>query len=229
MAIREKRNTGPEGLGQVKVSAKGVRISLEDGSVYEMPLSAVPAGTVSGTYRVSISRDKTQAYLHPVAGKYMFKFKEMGRKGSPVPTTSIQRGGPRQTKTGGTWVAPDEQVFRAVFEVASDGPYKGMTVSSNLPFSFAAPQTGDACDIYDSRRNLARIEKFLGVAGGVENMGMFEIPYNPDPSAILLWLEKYILKADNTFMADIGDKGFIEIDSFSSIPAELLGKKKGKK
>ena len=123
-------------------------------------------------------------------------------------------------------MAPDEQVFVATFAVESENIYKGLTVSTNLPFSFAASQSGEFCDVYDSKRNIARLETFLRVAGGVENLGMFEIPYQSDPSGILVWLEKYLLKQGKVFTGTIGERGFLDIETLASIPDELLPKRK---
>jgi len=226
MAIRERRNTGPEGLATVKVLKNSVSVSLDDGGVYELPLDSLPKGTKSGRYRVSIARDKTKAYLHPVSGQYIFSLQGFGARVNNIPTAKIQRGGPRRTKTGGTWVSPDEQVFVAVFSVENDNIYKGLTASTNLPFSFSSPQSGEFCDMYDSKRNLARLETFLRVVGGVENMGMFEVPYQSDPSGILVWLEKYLLKQGKVFTGTIGERGFLDIETLASIPDELLPKRK---
>lgn len=228
MAIRERRNEGPSGLGSVKVGKNSVRIDLDEGGVYEIPLAGVPDAK-NGRYRISITRDKQKAYLHPLPGQYIFSFAGLGARVNNIPTVKIQRGGPRQTKAGGTWIAPDEQIFVATFKVESENNYKGQTTSTNLPFAFAAPQSGENCDIYDSKRNIARLELFLRVAGGVENLGMFEIPYYSDPSAILVWLEKFLLKQGKVFTASIGERGFFEIDTMASIPEELLSRKKGSK
>lgn len=228
MAIRERRNEGPSGLGTVKVLKSTIRVDLDDGGVYEIPLAGVPDAK-NGRFRVSISRDKQKAYLHPVPGQYIFSFQGLGARVNNIPTVKIQRGGPRQTKTGGTWVAPDEQVFVGVFKIESENAYKGLTANCNLPFSFASPQSGENCDIYDSKRNIARLELFLRVVGGVENLGMFEVPYYSDPSAILVWLEKFLLKQGKVFTANVGERGFFEIDTVASIPDELLPRKKASK
>jgi hypothetical protein len=225
MAIRERRNQGPSGLADVRYGKTSVKIIFKD-AVYELPLDAVEKRS-SGSYNVTMTADKSKAYLHPVAGQYILTFKQLGNRVNSIPQSKIQRGGVRQKKDGkGTWFAPDENVFAAVFQIESEGNYKGMTSSTNLPFSFASPMQGDSCDIVDSKRNITRLETFFRVVGGVENLGMFEIPYLPDPSAILIWIEQYMISQGKVFLGTISERGFIDIDTISTIPADLLPHKK---
>lgn len=238
MAVRERKNTGPSGLAEVRVLAKSVRITMvEDGEEYDLPLDGIDKGRKSGRYNVSISADKSRAYLRPVGGNYIMSFERLGnRKGasdnSPgVPDTAITESRVVQRKDGkGSFVTPREIIFKTVFRIESEGTYKDMLTGTNLPYSFAAPSLGgNAADFNDTRRNLNRLERFLRVVGGM-NMATVEIPYSPEPPVTLMWLEKHMLKEGKKFLGTITENGYIDIESISEIPVDLLPKaKKGKK
>jgi hypothetical protein len=237
MAIKVKRNVGPSGIAQVSVLTKSVRITFEDGNTYDLPLDGIEAGRKSGKYRVDMSADKTRAYLHPIAGTYMLSFKQMGNRivgagqGTPgLPTNKMTTGGVGHRKDGGTWPIPRELVFVAQFQIESEGLYKGMTVTTNLPYAFAEPQSGTAPLFFDSPRNLKRIEKFFQVVGGI-NIALDNVPlnYNPEPTTMLLSIEKALQAAELQFLGDVNENGFLNIDDIRSVPADLLPKKSTKK
>lgn len=226
MAVRERKNSGPQGLANVRVMTKSVRVEFDNGEVFDMPLDTWDKNRKSGKYVVSLSKDKMKILgLKPVAGQYLFRFDQMGGKQNGVPMNKIQRGGPRRSKDGrGMWMAPDELVFTVLLKVESDGPYKGLTVAANLPYSFAAPTAGNGCDFEDSKRNLRRLETFLRVAGNI-NIAMCDLQYSPEPPVMLTSLEKRLQTMGMVFMGTTNADGFIDMDSVSAVPADLLPKK----
>lgn len=227
MAIREKKNTGPSGLARVTINKKNVRVDFQGGDTYELGVDAVEAGTQGGLYNVTLSGDRTKAYLHPVPGQYMFSFKQMGNRTNNIPATKITAEKVLQRRDGkGSFMLPAEHVFVAQFQIENEGMYHGMTVASQLPYSFVSPVFGENCDIYDGKRNLGRLETFFKAAAGVDNIGMLEVPYNPDPVSVLVWLEKFVQDKSTWFLGTLNEKGFLDMDTISRIPADLLPKKK---
>lgn len=222
-AFRERKSFGPTGLADVRVTAKGVKVVFADGNVYDMP----PAATdrPSGKYIVGLSQDLTKIMrLSPPAGTYIVRFKQFGNRMNGIPDKKLNRGGPRQSADGKKkWIAPDELVAVSELEIVSEGIYSGLSIFTNIPYSFSAAPSGGVCEIYDSPRNLKRLEEFLRMTGFDVTR---DIPFSQN---VLPWLERELLDIGHIFMAVTSEKGFV--DSISEIPADLLPKpvKKAKK
>jgi hypothetical protein len=223
MAIRERKNQGPQGLAMVRVGTKGIRVEFEGGDVFDLPLNATDRDVKTGKYNASLSADKTKLYLKPVAGQYILSFKQVGNRVNGIPTNKVQAERVGHRKDGGTFPIPAQLVWTVVLQVESEGLYKGLTTTTNLPYSFSAPTNGSNTDFYDEKRNLSQLENFLRVVAGA-NMATLEIPYSPNPSELLTWVENYIIQHGKPFMGNINDAGFFDIKSMSSIPDDLLPK-----
>lgn len=231
MAMRQRRNSGPSGLADVRVLKSGVRVTFQDGEVYDMPSNTLD-GRKSGTYLVSLSADKSRLFLKAPKGKYLMRFVEIGNRVNGVPVNTVNTGGPRTGKDGSHWVADDELVFVAVFEIVSEGLYEGLKAQTYVPYSFAAPISGDGCDFYDKKRNLARLEAFLGTVGDINIALDTGLKFSPDSSTMLIQVEKILQSKGKLLMGDTNDKGFVVLDSLSELPADFAPKapaKKGKK
>lgn len=218
--FRVKKSFGPSGLADVRVTAKGVRVVFAEGDTYELPAGATERA--SGKYVVSLSQDLTKILgMRPPKGTYIAHFKEFGNRANGIPDKKIQRGGPRQSKDGTKkWVQPDELVFTAALEIEDEGIYHGLTVSMNLPYSFAASPSGGTVEIYDSQRNLERLEEFFRACGF--DLAQ-DIPFSPN---VLPFLEHQMKGTEAPFMVTTTEKGFV--DSIAPIPAGLLSKPKAK-
>lgn len=218
--FRVKKTFGPSGLADLRSNAKGVRIVFAEGDTYELPAGSTERA--SGKYFISLSQDLTKILgIRPVKGTYIAHFKEFGNRTNSIPDKKLQRGGPRQSKDGTKkWVQPDELVFVATLEIEDEGIYNGLTVTMNLPYSFAAAASGGVVDIYDSQRNLERLEEFFRSCGF--DLAQ-DIPYSPN---VLPFLERKLQDAGTPFMITTTDKGFV--DTISPIPTGLM-KPKAKK
>lgn len=223
MAVKERKNQGPQGLAMVRVGTKGIRVEFEGGDVYDMPLSATDKTIKTGKYNVNLSADKTKMYLKPIAGQYIMSFKQVGNRVNGIPTNKIQAERVGHRKDGGTFPIPSQLVWTVVLQVESEGLYKGLTTTTNLPYSFSAPEHGPNCDFYDEKRNLAQLENFLRVAADIK-LATVEIPYSSNPSQLLTWVENYILSHGRPFLGSINESGFFDIKSMSVLPDDLMPK-----
>lgn len=235
--VREKKSVGPSGFADVRILKSGARVSFEDGTVFDIQ-SYPDILKTSGKYIVTLSQDKSKIVgVRPQAGQYVLQFKQMGNRtvgrtagsNTPgLPANKIQRGGPRKKKDGkGMWVAPDQLVFIAEFEVVQ-GPYEGFVVSTNVPYSFVAPVSGNVTDYSDSKRNLENLEIFLRCSTGIP-LTNIDIEYSDDSTQLLLRYEKFILSHRVPFLGHTTENGFADLNSFSSLPPELLPSKKSVK
>lgn len=224
MAVIERKNIGPAGLADVKILTKSVRISFKDGETFDLPLEAVEEGRKSGTYLVSLTANKDKAYLHPPAGQYTFRFKQVGGRVNGIPMNKVK---PASTginrKTGKPFPIPAEVVYTIVVEVA-DGMYEGLTSTTNVPYSFKASPSGVGCDFYDSKRNLEITERYFKVMGGID-ISTDNVSYFENPSTQLLYIERTFLEADKRFLGNLGEKGFLDIKSISPVLEEAPKKK----
>jgi hypothetical protein len=231
MTTRERKSSGPSGLAEVRIMTKSVRVEIQGGETYDIPLEGIEKGRKSGRYLVNISQNKDKVFLHPVPGQYVFSFKQFGNRQNEVPTNKIQRGGPRQRKDGkGTWYADDELVYTAVFQVDDDDLYGGLTTATNLPYIFAKlPGSADLCDFDGKTYQLKRNEKFFWVVGKI-NIAM-DVPfdYSDDPAVMLTTVEKLLQGRAIKFLGTLNKDGFIDLDSISAIPEALLAKAPAKK
>jgi len=219
LGFAQKKQFGPQGMADVKVNAKTVRVMFKDtGDVYEIELDKWPKGRPSGEYRLTMSKPGDKVIgLNPVPGTYLVTFKEFGNRTDGIPQPKIQRGGVRQGKNG-KYIAPDKMVFHANLEVQSEDRFDGLTILSIQAYGFE-PLGGTpfATVNIEGKRDLERIELFMRLAGYDFNK---DIPYAPN---VLPWLEEELKRARKTFMVTTNEDGFI--DSMSEVPAALLPKK----
>lgn len=227
MAIRERKNIGPQGLADVKVLTKSVRVAFQGGETFDLPLDSIEKGRKSGIYNVSMTATKDKIYLKPVNGQYMLKFKQMGYRVNELPTNKVVPARVGYKKDGGTFPIPSEIVFSITVEVVGDGPYAGLTSTTRLPYSFAPSATGVGCDFYDSGRNIKILEQAFRVIAGID-IANDNVDYFDNPSTMLLSIERRWLEADKTFMGSINDNGFLDGKSLSNLPADFAPPKKKK-
>ena len=236
--IREKKNIGPQGLADVRIMKDVVRIHFQEGDTYDFPLDALRKGTPQGKYIVTLSANKDKIFgLKPPKGQYILQFKQVGNRvrvangDAGLPSSKIQHGGPRSFGDK-HWIAADEIVWIAEVEVVdgldTNSIYGGLTVATNLPYSFVRPATGQNTDYSDTKRNLKRLEDFFRVTAG-RTLADIDIPYSDNSTELLLRYEKYILEDNRPFLGNLNERGFLDLNSISGVPVELLPKKKATK
>lgn len=215
--VIQKKSFGPQGNAKVTVGAKAVRIQL-DGEVYELPVDAWDKNRPNGEYQLTLSKnlDKIMGVRPPSPGTHVVKFVELGNKTNGIPYPKIQRGGPRTSKMGGKYMAPDKLVFTATLEVVDGGQYDGLRLVDTHTYGFdPVPGSQDAMIVMEGQKDLERFEAFMRAQG----IGLADlvIPYAPN---VLPWLEQYLQENARPFMITTNDKGFVE--TRSSVPAHLL-------
>ena len=231
--IREKKEQYVQGLADVRVLLKSVRVHFEDGEVYDLPLDAWEKGRSQGKYIVTLTRDKDGILgLRPVAAQYVMMFKQIGGRVNDIPSVKTSPAGIAYRKDGRPFPKPAELLFVAEYEIVegivSNGIYGGLVVSTMVPYSFARPASGTVVDFADSKYNLERVERFFRNATG-KTLVDIDFAYAENPSEQLLIVEKYVLANNRPVMAPTNDKGFVQDKSMSPAPVELMPKKAAKK
>lgn len=225
LQVNLKKSIGPQGLADVKVLSKNVRVMFKDtGDVYEIALDNWDKKRASGEYLVTLNKTTDKVIgIRPPAGTYIVRFHQFGNRVDTIPQPKIQRGGVRQSKSGGTYMAPDKMVFNALLEVISEDRFNGLEILSILPYGFE-PQSGTPFSTINvsGKTDLERIETFLRLAGFDFNK---DIPFAPN---VLPWLEEELKRAATVWMVTTNEDGFIA--SMAALPAHLAPKvKKSKK
>lgn len=220
-----KKSLGPQGNGKVTIGNKVIRISL-NGEIYELPLDQWDKKRPAGEYNILLSKnlDKIISLRPPAPGTHIVRFVRFGNRTNEIPEPKVQRGGPRETKSGGKYIAPDKLVFTALLEVCDGSQYDGLQIADNHVYGFEpVPGSPDSMITMDNKRDLERFEIFMRVQGF--SLADMVIPYS---SNVLPWLEAYMQASAKPFMVATNENGFI--DSRSVIPAHLLpGKNKSTK
>jgi len=226
LQMKQRKSFGPQGLANVKLLNKVVRITFKDGDVYEIPSDNWDKNRPAGEYNVTLNKagDKIVG-LKPIAGTYIVRFHKFANRVDEIPQTRIQRGRHVDTADGKHFDIPDKLVFDALLEVVQQDRFEGLDILCILPYGFE-PLSGTPFSTISvaGKKDLERIEQFLRFSG--YNFDK-DIPYAPN---VLPWLEEELKRAAKMFMVTIGEKGFI--DTMAEVPAALLsglGKKKGKK
>lgn len=221
VAIVQKKTFGPQGDAKVTLGNKIVRIQM-NGEVYELPLEAWEKGRAPGEYNILLSKnlDKIIGLRPPNGGTHIVKFVEFANRNNEIPEPKIQRGGPRKTAKGGSYIAPDRLVFTSMLEICEDGQYDGLKIADTHTYGFEpVPGSPDAMISMEGQKDLERFETFMRVQG--VNLNDLVIPYAVN---VLPWLETYLQQNSKPFMVSTSDKGFVE--TRSNVPAALLPKAK---
>lgn len=231
--VRVKRNSGPSGMADIRVLKNGLRISFDDGQVYDVPSDG--KDYKPGRYNVTMSQDKSRIYgLRPPSGQYILEFKQWGNRvqgrapgKAGFPASKVLRERVGHKKDGGTFPIAAQLVCVAEFVVAS-GQYQGLTSTTNVPYSFQRPESGNFVDYVDSRRNLERLENLFRCVTG-KSLTDIDMEYSDDSTTLLLRYEKFMLSNSQMFLGNINDAGFVDLDTISQLPPELMPKKAAKK
>ncbi len=219
--VNLKKSYGPQGPSKVTLGNKIVRIQM-NGEVYELEKDAWDVMYSAGEYDILLSKDLTKivSLRPPSPGTHIVKFFNFGNRINEIPEPKIQRGGPRKSPNGGTYIANDKLVFTANLEIVEGSQYDGLRLSDIQTYGFEpVPGSGETMITMDGKRDLERFETFMRAQG--INLADLVIPFSPN---ILPWLEKYLQENAKPFMVTTNDKGFI--DTRSTIPAHLLPKDK---
>lgn len=219
-----KKSFGPSGNGKVTIGNKVIRISL-DGEVYELPLDEWEKGRPAGEYNITLGKnfDKIISVRPPAPGTHIVRFVEFGNRTNEIPEPKVQRGGPRKSQNGGSYIAPDKLVFSCILEVCDGSQYDGLRMIDTHTYGFEpVPGTPDTMIMMEGKRDLERFETFMRVQGF--NLADMVIPYS---SNVLPWLENYMQASAKPFMITTNEKGFV--DTRSAVPAHLLAPKKSTK
>jgi hypothetical protein len=222
--IAIKKSFGPQGNAKVTIGNRVVRMQI-DGEVYELPLDTWPKGRPGGEYNVTLGKnlDKIISLRPPAPGTHIVKFVEFGNRTNEIPEPKVQRGGPRKTQNGGSYIAADKLVFTSILEVCDGSQYDGLRISDNHTYGFEpVPGSPDAMITMEQKRDLERFEVFMRVQGF--SLADMVIPYQTN---VLPWLEEYMQRGAKPFMITTNDKGFVE--TRSAVPAHLLAPKKAAK
>jgi hypothetical protein len=215
--FKQKKSFGPQGNAKVTLGKNVVRINL-DGELFELPLSAWDEKRPAGDYNLTLGRnlDKIVQLRPPSPSTHIVRFKEFGNRTNEIPEPKIQRGGPRQSKTGGRYIEEDKLVFTALYEICDGSQYDGLCLVDVLTYGFE-PEQGSKFSIITTNkaRDLERIETFLRCAG-FDLIGT-DIPYSPN---VLPWLEEAIKAHSTPFMVTTNEQGFI--DTRSPVPSHLI-------
>jgi hypothetical protein len=219
--IMQKKSFGPQGNAKVTMGTKVVRVQL-DGEVYELPLEAWDKKYPNGEYNVLLGKnlDKIISVKPPFPGTHIVKFVEFSNRNNEVPEPKIQRGGPRKTKMGGSYIAPDKLVYTSLLEICDGSQYDGLRIVDTHTYGFdPVPGSPDAMIVMEGQKDLERFEAFMRAQG--INLGQLVIPYSGN---VLPWLEAQLQSSAKPFMVTTNDKGFV--DTRSPVPAHLLPKAK---
>lgn len=218
--VVQKKSFGPQGNAKVTIGNRVVRIAL-NGEVYELPLDAWDKNLPAGEYSLTLSKglDKVMGVRPPYPGTHIVKFAEFANRLNEIPEPKIQRGGPRHTKNGGSYIAPDKLVFTSLLEVCDGSQYDGLKLTDTHTYGFEpVPGSPDAMVTMEGQKDLERFETFMRVQG--LPLADLIIPYS---SNVLPWLEDQLQTRGKMFMVTTDDKGFV--DTRSPAPAHLLPKK----
>lgn len=220
MEFRQKSSFGPNGLAEVRLLKDKVKVIFEDGDIYELPKDGFPEDRKAGNYILGLDKDRTKVmFLKPVGGAtYYAKFQEFKRDGTDIPNPYIQRGGPRKSKDGGTWIADDEMRFKAILTVLDPGgQYDGLNLTATVPYVFEQKPGTTLVEAVGKKGQLERVEKFLRVTGF--DFVNDTLQYSPN---ILPALERLLQEKGAIFSVTLNDKGFIS--EMAQVPAAFLPK-----
>jgi hypothetical protein len=231
---RTKKNFGPSGTAKLSILKSGVRVMFKDGDVYDVQ-GAAPDGIKNGEYVVTLSADKTRIMsVKAPAGQYIFRFSRFGNRtvgktpeSDGLPTNKVMPARVATKKDGTTFPVPAQLICVVELEIA-DGPYAGLTTSTNMPYSFAAPVTGEMTDFYDTTRNIDQWQILFRAATG-KSIEVIDIPYSDEPPQLLTRFEKFFNDNERLFLGSTNEKGFLDIKSVSPLPDSLMPKKSTKK
>ena len=219
-----KKNIGVQGVADVRVLQKALRIVFADGDQYEVEKG--DWDRPSGKYNVTLSTmgDKILFVSPPPSSTCLVRFVGFGNRQNEIPEPYIKRGGPRKGKNGSSWFAPDELTFSAKLEVVDKSPYNGLSIPYSLPYAFEQYPGTNTTMITAAQTRLIRIEEFLRITG--LDLATEDIPFSDN---VLPWLERRLTQTPKIFSVSLNDKGFIQnlvdIPDYL-LPPELTGKPK---
>lgn len=211
-----KKNVGVQGVADVRILKDALRINFADGDSYQIEKGdwKYPAGKYNIT--LTSQGDKVLFVSPPPLTTHLVRFEHFGNRGqNDIPSPYIQRGGPRQSKSGGSYYAPDELKASARLVVVGTSPYEGLGIVYTFPYSFE-PQPGTPFTLISATASrLAKIEEFLRVAG--LDLLKDDIPFSDN---VLPWLESKFQSAGKIFQVALNDKGFVQ--TLTEVPTYLL-------
>jgi len=214
-----KKNTGAAGLADVRVLNNGsLRVVFANNEVYEVEGEGWSYPT--GKYAVTLDALGTKVLFvgPPPLTTHLVRFKQFSNRGrNDIPEVKVQRGGPRQKKDGGTYIAPDELKAYCKLEVVGEGPYVGMDIVYSFSYAFE-PEPGTPNAIISATAGrLVAIEEFLRI-NGIDFLKE-DLPFS---SNVLPWLEKRFLAAGKVYQVALNEKGYVK--QITEVPAYLLPK-----
>jgi hypothetical protein len=218
MRTQVKKNIGATGLANVRVLNDSLRVVFPDGDTYQT--SKEGWTHPNGEYNVTLDPLGSRVLFvsPPPLTTHLVRFRGFGNRGqSNIPEPKIQRGGQRQSKHGGTYLAPDELKAFVDLEVVGEGPYVGMKIFYSFSYAFEPDPGTQNTLISASQSKLVAIEEFLRINGF--DILKDDIPFS---SNVLPWLEKKFLAAAKVYQVSLSDKGFVK--QITEVPAYLLPK-----
>lgn len=209
--------TSKKGVASLRKTAEYIIVKL-DGHTYEIPYEDAPKILPEGEeVFVRIWDSNTGPVLNearPAGGSHVVRFKQFGRDlqgETDIPMPWVMKGGPRKTKTGKTWVAPDKLVFTAELEILVE-PHKGILIPLLLDYLFEQYEDTGHTMIRGSGKAAQRVVKFMELAGFDWNTDDVEWSENVLPA-----LEALLSTKDKIFMVTMTGTGYP--DSLSELPA----------
>ena len=233
MAIptKNKSYTGMRGTAEVRVLNDALRVIFSDGDTYTVQKNGWDRP--SGTYNITLSKTQDEIKYASPPGRsepYLVKFLEyanrVGRtEDNPgVPEPKIEPGGWRQGHNGPYYEA-DKLIASAKLVVVEGGPYQGLTIPHKIPYIFAQYPGTLISMLEGTAGERKKVETFLQLTGF--DMVNDEIAWAGN---VLPFLEAKQQVSDSIFTVRLNEKGFVDKDGLSSIPAylitpEMLGEK----
>lgn len=227
LASSVKSRFGPSGLCEARVLKNTVKIVTDAGDVYEIAhenvsdkLPIVERGkTMADAYFTLDDMEQQLWVLRPWSGSYGVKFAYWSTDSEDKPRVSHKPGGPRKSRDGGYYIAPDREKITANLEIqGSSEPWAGYVLPYSLDYMFVKGEENIARLHGQYQSWVDRFESFLVLAGF--DLLDDSVPYSPEAHVILDWLQGFLLKQDKMFQA-IVEEGWI--DKLSTLPTGWAG------
>jgi hypothetical protein len=217
MAIKVGSERGVRGIATVSYDNRKKRLLVDmDEGRYDILVEDAPGYLVriliiqkTLALRVSLNSDGTQILsAGPVGGSYFAVFDRFTAREGEVPSPKMIPGGVRNKKGGGTWVAPDQLQFNAVFRVVS-GKYaanteEGCEVVYPVPYAFR-PSMDEKDGMQIAGGGSKKLTEFLQVTG--LDFVNDTIPVSDN---CLPWLEKTLRDREIVVVLSLTDEGYVD-------------------